>query len=96
MHEQQRSPSPWPVSPRFFDGVTPPRNQNRLEPDPGAHARALIESYGLRGALQIARSNASFTHLREDYWPRVLAAMERGTGGRAKPAKCVSIAVRRA
>ena len=94
MHEPQRSPSPSMDYPRFFDTVTPP--QNSPEPDPGAHARALVESYGLRGALQIARSNASFTYLREDYWPRVLAAMEqRRIGGRTKPAKCASTAVRR-
>jgi hypothetical protein len=49
--------------------------QRRPEADPSGHARALVESYGFRSALDFARNNALFT-CREDYWPRVLAAME--------------------
>jgi hypothetical protein len=48
----------------------------RLRPDPRGHARALIESFGYRSALQIARNNAFIERSREDYWPRVLDALQ--------------------
>lgn len=49
--------------------------RDRRGPDPRAHALALIESFGYQRARQIARNNALITRLREDYWPRVLAAV---------------------
>jgi hypothetical protein len=65
--------SPLPGS-RLFEAKNPTAAARK--PDPRAHARALVESYGLRGAIDIARNNALFTRWREDYWPRVLDAME--------------------
>ena len=49
----------------------------RLRPDPQGHARALIESFGYQSALQIARNNAIIERAREDYWPRVLDAVQK-------------------
>jgi hypothetical protein len=49
---------------------------SNLRPDPRGHARALIESFGYQSALQIARNNAFIERAREDYWPRVLDAVQ--------------------
>jgi hypothetical protein len=51
-------------------------NRSLPRPDPRGHARALIESFGYRSALQIAGNNARIERRREDYWPRVLAAVQ--------------------
>ena len=74
MYEETKPPSSQHTGSHLFGPKIPvaPR-----QPDPSAHARALVESYGMRGALDIARNNAFFTQRREDYWPRVLAAMRK-------------------
>jgi hypothetical protein len=61
---------------RVLDSGAAPTAQRPLRADPCAHARALIESFGYRSALQIARNNAHISRWREDYWPRVLAAVQ--------------------
>lgn len=53
-----------------------PSKTDQLRPDPRGHARALIESFGYRSALEIARNNAFIERAREDYWPRVLDAVQ--------------------
>jgi len=45
----------------------------RRQPDPAAHARALIESFGAPTALLMARMYAK-DHPPGAYWPAVLAA----------------------
>ena len=80
MHETQRSSSPTLSSPRLYAAET--ASPCRSQPDPRGHARALIESHGLRSALEIARSNALLTGWREDYWSRVVMAMEERTRAR--------------
>jgi hypothetical protein len=37
----------------------------------------LVESFGYQSALQIARNNAMIERAREDYWPRVLDAVQK-------------------
>jgi hypothetical protein len=51
----------------------------RLQPAPDAHARALIELYGMRHAARIATRNVRVT-APEDYWCHVLAAMQSESG----------------
>jgi hypothetical protein len=74
MYGSPRTPSLLPERSPAADSA--PAAQRRLRPDPRGHARALIESFGYRGALQIARNNARIERRREDYWPRVLAAVQ--------------------
>jgi hypothetical protein len=71
MYETQKAPSRLSIQ-------THPASRVHLEPrpDPRGHARALIESFGYRSALQIARNNAFIERAREDYWPRVLDAVQ--------------------
>jgi len=47
-------------------------NKPSVSPDPVQHARALVESFGARTALQIAQVNAQLTSPSGSYWTDVL------------------------
>jgi hypothetical protein len=67
------SPSHDPVSPRH--PVEIPGKTVNLSPNPYLHAKALIESFGGRIALQIAQVNAQMTGPTGTYWADVLDNM---------------------
>ena len=73
MYGSQRAPSRLPTPSR----VPNSGSSTTLRPDPRGHARALVESFGYQSALQIARNNAMIERAREDYWPRVLDAVQK-------------------
>lgn len=49
-----------------------PRNTHVASPDPVLHAKALIEGFGSRTALQIAQFNAQLAGPSGRYWVEVL------------------------
>jgi hypothetical protein len=75
MNEARRTASvPFPR--RHSLDTRPSPRQRHLRPDPAAHARALIDSYGTQNALWIAHHNAKVIRPGGDYWSHVLATVE--------------------